>query len=327
MTDFYSLVKDTEAYKVVKRDKERKTLSHAYLIVIPDEENLKEYLKVFVKLILCENDEPCGKCRNCSLIEKEGHADVLFFPEKEGAVLTSDVNKIIEESYFKPIEGERKVFVISAGQTMNAPSQNKLLKTLEEPPKNVHIILGSTSEFPLLQTVRSRMKRLEIASFPAEKIFSALKSECDDEARLRKAVSCGDGTISKAKNLYGSENLTKISSLVLDLLENMKSSRDVLKFSTKILNQKMDFSEFLSVLELYFRDLAVYLSGKSDLVLNKEIISSSLQAGGYTLSSCVYALTRIEEARERKKFNANATMLLEWLLFQILEGKYKWQKC
>ena len=327
MTDFYSLVKDTEAYKTVKRDKDKNTLSHAYLIIVPDEENLKQYLKVFASLILCREDNPCKKCRDCTLIQEEIHSDVLFFPEKDGAVLTSDVNKIVEESYFKPVEGNKKVFVIYAGQTMNATSQNKLLKTLEEPPENVHIILGATSEFPLLQTVKSRMKRLEIASFSNEKIFSALKDECTDLEKLKKAVACGDGTVSKAKILYGSEDLVKISSLVLDVLENMKSSREVLKYSVKILNQKIDFTEFLSVLELYFRDLAVCFTGKQDLVLNREILSSPVLNVGYNLSSCVYALSKIEEAKERKKFNANATMLLEWLLFQILEGKYKWQKC
>ncbi len=326
MTDFYSLVKDTGAYNAVKSDKEKGKLSHAYLIVIPDEENLREYLKVFAKLLLCENYEPCGKCRACTLIDGEIHSDVLFFPEKEGAVLSSDVNKLIEESYFKPIEGDKKVFVLSSAHTMNAQAQNKLLKTLEEPPKNVHIILGATSEFPLLQTVKSRVKKLEIAFFSNAKLISALKEECPDQARLKKAVACGDGTVGKAKALYGDESLTKTSLLVLEMLENMKTSREVLKYSVKISSQKGDLSEFLSMLELYFRDMLVYYNGKSELVLNEEILSSSALTVGYNASSCVYALSKIEEARVRKKFNANATMLLEWLLFQILEGKHKWQK-
>ncbi len=327
MTDFYSLVKDTGAYQTVKSDKAKGRLSHAYLVVMPDEENLKEYLKVFASLMLCGEEEPCGKCRNCTLIKGETHSDVLFFPEKEGAVLTSDVNKLVEESFFKPVEGEKKIFVLSSAHTMNAQAQNKLLKTLEEPPKNVHIILGATSAFPLLQTVKSRVKQLEIASFSNAKLIEALKEECPDIERLKKAVACGDGTVSKAKALYGDDSLKDLSSLVLDMLENMKSSREILKYSTKISKEKRDVSEFLSVLELYFRDMLVYFSGKKELVLNTEILSSSALEVGYNASSCVYALSKIEEAKVRKKFNANATMLLEWLLFQILEGKYKWQKC
>ncbi len=327
MTDFYSLVKDTGAYNTIKSDKEKGTLSHAYLIVIPDGENLKEYLKVFAKLLLCAEENPCGKCRACNLVDKESHVDVLFYPKKEGAVLTPDVNEIIEESYFKPVEGEKKIFIISSAHTMNAQAQNKLLKTLEEPPKNVHIILGATSEFPLLQTVKSRVKKLEIASFSNSKLMNALAKECPDLEKLKKAIACGDGTVSKAKALYGDENLSELSALVLDMLENMKTSREVLKYSLKISKNKGEIGDFLSVLELYFRDMLVYYNGKNELVLNEEILSSPALKVGYNASSCVYALTKIEEAKVRKKFNANATMLIEWLLFQILEGKHKWQKC
>ena len=129
MIDFYTLVKNKEAFKTVKRDKLNGKLSHAYLLLMPDEENLDEVLKVFVKLILCDEDEICGKCRACKLVENNSHSDVLVFPEKKGGVLSSDVNKLIEESYFKPIEGEKKIFVVSSAQTMNIQAQNKLLKT------------------------------------------------------------------------------------------------------------------------------------------------------------------------------------------------------
>lgn len=326
MIDFYSLIKDTDAYLTVLNDKKKGTLSHAYLIVLPDEENLKEYLKVFAKLILCKENSPCNNCRSCLLIDDENYRDVLFFPEKDGDVKVADVNKLIEESYFKPVEGDKKLFIVTSAHTMNAQAQNKLLKTLEEPPKNVHIILGSTSEFPLLSTIKSRVKKLEIASFPNAKIFNALKEDCTDLERLEKAVACGDGTVSKALALYGDENLNAISSLILDMLENMKTSREILKYSLKISKLKGDILDFLSVLELYFRDMLVCFNGKKEKVLNKEILTSPALTVGYNASSCVYALEKIEEAKIRKKFNANATMLLEWLLFQILEGKHKWRK-
>ena len=57
---------------------------------------------------------------------------------------------------------------------MNASAQNKLLKTLEEPPKNVHILLGATSEYPLLATLKSRVKKLEIPPFDNQTIYKAL---------------------------------------------------------------------------------------------------------------------------------------------------------
>ncbi len=326
MIDFYTLVKNKEAFKTVKRDKINGNLSHAYLLLMPDEENLDKVLKVLVKLVLCNESEICGKCRACRLIDDNAYSDVLVFPEKKGAVLSSDVNKLIEESYFKPIEAERKIFVVSCAHTMNIQAQNKLLKTLEEPPENVHIFLGATSEFALLPTVKSRVKKLEIASFTNEELINALSSECLDKDRLIKAVRCGDGTVARALALYENEKLNALSALVLDVLENMRTSREVLKYSVKISESSKDLSDFFSVLELFLRDMLLHFSGKKELVVNTEILSSQVLNAGYNASSCVYALNKIEEAKERKKFNANSTMLLEWLLFQILEGKHKWQK-
>ena len=209
---------------------------------------------------------------------------------------------------------------------MNASSQNKLLKTLEEPPKNVHIILGATSEFSLLPTVKSRVKKLEIPSFTAEKLFDVLKDEYPDAEKLKSAIACGDGTVGKTVSLYADDSLKTVSGLTKDILVNMKSSKDVLLYSTKIASIKCDLSQFLSVMEVNLRNLLMISQGRKDLVGDKTAISVLEKAERFNTGAILYALESITEANRRKKFNANPTMLIEWLLFRILEGKHKWQK-
>ena len=326
MIDYRYLLEQTSAYKTLKADKENGKLSHAYLIIIPDQNKLKEYLRVFAKLIMCSGEEICDACRNCKLIEEGLHSDVMYFPEKEGAVLTADVNKLVEESFYKPIEGERKIFIISSAQTMNAQSQNKLLKTLEEPPKNVHIILGATSEHALLPTIKSRVRKLEISSFSKERLKKALESECEEVEKLESAVNFSDGTVGSVLSLYNDEKLGETKDFVLDLIVNMSSSKEVLKYSTIFSEKKIEADMFLSVLELTFRDLLLYYNESEKLVVNKKILVSGALEVGYNRGSTLYAIEKIGEARVRLNFNANQTMLIEWLLFQILEGKHKWQK-
>ena len=325
MIDLFGLLKDTGAYKTVKGDKENGRLSHAYLILTPDGANLGEYLKIFARLAFCNFVEPCFNCRACKLIEENAYSDLIIYPKKE-TVLAEDINSLIEESYLKPVEADKKIFIINHAETMNASAQNKLLKTLEEPPKGVHIFLGATSEFPLLPTVLSRVKKLEIPAFSAEKLKNALKEECPVLERLESAVACGDGTVGKALSLYGDENLKSITDLAVDILVNMKSSKDLLFYSTKVLSSKCDLSEFLSVLELLLRDMLMISQGKEDLVAAKSAVSALKKAERFKTGAIIHALECITEANKRKKFNANPTMLVEWLLFQILEGKYKWQK-
>lgn len=326
MTDLFSLVKDTGAYKIVKGDSESGRLSHAYLLLTSDGDNLSGYLKVFAKLIACENGGCCGVCRACKLIDSERYADVVNYPSNgKDIVLVEDVSALIESSYIKPLESDKKIFLINHAETMNGAAQNKLLKTLEEPPKNVHIFLGATAEFTLLATLKSRVKKLEIPPFGKEKLYDALKKDYPDTDKLLNAIACSDGTVGKTVALYGDENLSEVLELIADMIVNMQSSADVLKYSVKISGLKSDFDGFLSALELTFRDMIVGLSDEN-LVNNKEIYSRVKSAKGYNNGALLYALDKINEASRRKKLNANALMLTEWLLFQILEGKYKWRK-
>ena len=326
MTDLLSLIKDTPAFNTVKVESQNGRLSHAYLILTADSENLDNYLKIFAKLAICKEGYPCGKCRACRLIDELMHPDVYFYPRGERAVVTEDITSLIEESYMKPIEGDKKIFVISHAETMNAAAQNKLLKTLEEPPHGVHIFIGATSEYPLLSTIKSRVKKLEIPAFSADKLYAHLVKDYPDEKRLRNAIACSDGTVGKTVLMYGDEGLKNISDLALDVLVNMKSSKDVLEYTEKIINTKTDFNEFLSVIELQLRDLLVIKEGQQGAVINVGSAETLKLAQGFNTGSVMSALESVTEARKRKKFNANGTMLVEWLLFKILEGKHKWQK-
>ena len=326
MIDLASLIKKTNAYKIISGDKKANRLSHAYLILTSDKQMLSEYLKFFAKVIACEKIEPCLECRVCDLIDKNSHSDVIFYPKNKESISSEEINELIEESYLRPIECDKKVFVLLNAESMNASAQNKLLKTLEEPPKNVHILLGATSEFPLLSTIKSRVRKLEIPAFDSQTIIDALKNECDDYEKLKTAVFCSDGSVGDALSLYNDEKLKAITDLVVDLLVNMNSSSQVLKYSTLISKSAMETTQFLSVLELLLRDMLVLSQGQEQLVNNKELKEKLKKAQKFNTGAIIYALDTVINAQQRKKFNMTPTMLIEWVLFQILEGKYKWQK-
>ena len=309
MIDFYGLVKDTQAYKTIMREKQKNALSHAYLLVVPDKIFIKEYLAEFAKLIMGAN----GNTRLERLIETGTHADVKIYPKNRKNILTNDVKEIIEESYFKPTESEIKLFIIENAETMNTSSQNKLLKTLEEPPKNVVILLGALSEFTLLPTVKSRVKKLELLGLNEEQVVTALKDEYN-ESDVRLAYSLSDGTLGSVKEILCKEEIRTSVALSKEILLNMQSSSSVLDYSVKISALKTDFNWFLSVLAWTF----------SGALKEGEITSE--YPNGYKAGSIINALYKINEAKKRLTFNSGAQMVAEWLLLQILEGRFKWQK-
>ena len=319
MVDLQGLLEETGAYKTAITDAAAGRLSHAYLILSADKDNLGEILKIFAKKILG------GDVRADKLIDEGFHPDVFTFPLKGDAVLKEDVEKIVEESFLKPVESDRKLFIINRAESMNPTSQNKLLKTLEEPPSNVHILMGATSEYPLFATVKSRVKKLVLPPFSAEKIAAALESECFDGERLAEAVSCGDGTVGKAVALYGDEKFSATLDVAADVFVNMKTSRDVLKYSDEI-TKNCDIKEFLSVLELINRDLMLYFNGAGEAAFNKKTLERVKNAQGFTAGATVYIADEIAESEKRIAANGNPQAVLERLLFAILEGKHKWRK-
>lgn len=321
MIDLLPLFRETNAYRTVAEDMKSGRLSHAYLVVSADGENLPNYLKILAKLIVADGDK-----RAEELIEKGVHPDVLTFPASGKTVLKEDVSKIIEESFLKPVESDKKLFLLNNGESMLSVSQNKLLKTLEEPPKGVCIIIGATSEFPLLNTVKSRLKKLVIPPYDSERLFNALKSEYPMEDRLKEAIACGDGTVGKTVALYQDEDLERTIDTAVDVVCNMKSSRDVLEYSVKIAGLKDGLNGFLPVLQLIIRDLTAYYTVGESAVADQKIFCRTKNVVGFNAGACIHIAEAITEAQKRLNANANVQAMTEWLLFAILEGKHIWQK-
>jgi DNA polymerase-3 subunit delta' len=325
MADLKGLIKNTTAYKMVCLDKQSNRLSHAYMLLTPDKRFIKDYLKIFAKIIVCKDDDFCGKCRECRLIEDEKLTDVKFYPKKDGDKISADdITDIVSDSFTKPYEGDKKLYVITDASLTNPTGQNKLLKTLEEPSDGVHLLIGATSEYVVLPTIKSRVKKLEIPLFSPEDLFNALKGDFADTERLKIAVANCDGTIGGAIRLYEDEGFFKAEDLAKNTLQNLNSSKDVLKISSEILSSGVDIKDFLSALQTILRDMAVYFSDGKLFNANLRAFFDTLT--GFNRASCIYALDKITDSLKREFFNNNDTMLIERLLLSILEGKYKWKK-
>ena len=316
--DGFLLLKNTNAYKIFMGDKKRGTLSHAYLIVCEDKLFLENYLKIFAKALICNEDEPCGNCRPCSLIDKKSFTDVIFYPKGKKLVV-SDVDELIEKSYYKPLEGDKKVFVLSDVSEMTIQAQNKLLKTLEEPPQNTFLLLGATKVYSLLPTVLSRCKKLEIKPFSDDELYAYLKQEMEDDARLKSAVRLSVGKLGEAINRYETGEGYEAEELAILALTTLNSSSQIAKFSSKI--NKDNLKDFISSLASLV-NLALSVSCGSK-VENEKVKSV---ADSVSVGALIHISDKIRIAEKAVYFNGNLTAVVDGLLFGIVEGKFKWSK-
>lgn len=305
------VIRNTNAYKIIYGEKKRGELSHAYLIVCPDGVMLKTYMKLFASLIMCENDGACGECRPCRLIDKEAYADCDFYPKDGDKIKTADIDDLVSKTIIRPIESDLRMFVLVGAENMTAEAQNKILKTLEEPPRNVCILIGATSDNALLPTVKSRVKRLDVPPFSDGEIRRALGEEYPDKAKLESAIALGGGKIGSVIKAYTDGNAEKMQAFCREVLFLMRSSKDVAKYSSKI--NKDNIKDFISILKSEVANLLVKDNRKAE-------------DNGYVTGALIAISDMLSEKERALYYNANAVMVADSVLLAILGEKYRWQK-
>lgn len=307
---YEELVKETTAYKIISTEKKKGALSHAYLVVCADKYALKTYLKELAKVIEFQGDD--GDERIAKLIDKNAYADCTFYPLTGERIMTADVDDLVSKTYIRPLENKTRLFVLCGAENATPAAQNKLLKTLEEPPKGVVILIGALRESGLLSTVLSRVKKIDVPPLSSDKIRSVLSERCKDKDRLENAIRSANGSAGAALALYENGEADKLDSLVKDIFAEMKSSKDVIKFVKRA--GKEDIKELISALkaETTIRlENAVY--GKED-------------KDGFTVGALVAISETLTDKEKAVAFSANTAMTIDGVLLSIVKEKRRWQK-
>ena len=309
-----SVFSNARPYKIVSGDIAQGRLSHAYLLICPDARNLRGFLKELACLVF-------GADRRAQdLITREMFADCLVLPAVGGKFTVAEAKAVVDESYIKPVEGDRKVFILDGVQDMNASAQNKLLKVLEEPPANVCFLLGAVNDFAVLPTVKSRAKRLDLNRFPEREIENYLKQKYpgrEDAAEI--AAVCG-GSLGRAEELAEEGDLKKATEDAVFFAMNISVSSAI--SASRKYADKDKISSFLTVLRLVYRDILMLRLGREDLLLSGgDRAMLGRAAARYTPAALVNPQDRIAAAEREIRFNANLSVCLETLFFGILEGR------
>lgn len=163
---------------------------HALLIAGPDGVGKTTLSQALLKALSCLNPpvpgEFCGECRSCRKIDRGVHPDLQRFDlttqaatsEKSGGKNTSitieTAREIRSAAAMRPIEGRWRAVVLDDAETMQEVAQEALLKTLEEPPPSMLLILLTNEAESLLPTIRSRCQVLELQPVPARAIEALL---------------------------------------------------------------------------------------------------------------------------------------------------------
>src|SRR5262249_7776885 len=142
---------------------------------------------------------PGGDLRVQELVLRGMHPDVVEFEPEGNQILVAQAEAIVREAHRAPIEAERKVVALLEADRLNEQASNKLLKTIEEPPARSTIVLVTSSPDELLETVRSRCQRIDLAPLPEAALRDALLAEDADAEAAALAARLAGGRLDRGR--------------------------------------------------------------------------------------------------------------------------------
>lgn len=181
-------------------------ISHFYLISGPAGSGKRTLARLLAAAILCKSrtDRPCGVCSACRKVMGVGHPDYITIDDPEKKTVPVElVRQARADIYIQPNESDHKIYLFPRAQDMGIPSQNALLKVLEEPPAYGVFILLTDSPEKLLTTVRSRCTELSLSALPEQLLGKVLRERFPDSDAdaIRGAIRRGGGFLGQAASL------------------------------------------------------------------------------------------------------------------------------
>jgi len=183
----------------------------AYLLLGPGGVGKTRIAHTVAAALVCEaapDARPCRRCGACRKVAAQTHADVWTeLPTGRSKTITVDqVSDVQRRLGFRRLEGRHRVVLILGAGTMNEHAQNKLLKTLEEPPDGTVLILTALHPGLMLRTVRSRCQKLALGAVPAGLLADWLVAETGaDPAAAAVAAAASGGLPGRAVELLEPE--------------------------------------------------------------------------------------------------------------------------
>ena len=297
------LLKGTTAYRIFLSDKSSGRFAHAYLLHYDDAECLYPALKIFAA-------EFFGAKKGQTLykrIEDGAFPDVKFYPEQGKKIAVDGISEIIADAALRPVEGDKKLYVITDISSASALVQNKLLKTLEEPPEGVYFILGALTLAPVLDTVKSRSRILEIAPFSEGEIYAALERRGENPLN-REAAKSACGSLGAAINIVSGGWYGEVRAAAEEICAATKISQ------IPPLVKKYGDTKYKKELLSEMRN--IYFSA----------LSGGENRANLPAHTLIFALERLDRAAADLKFNAYFGGLLYDFMLRTAKENETWQK-
>lgn len=288
-------------------------ISHAHIIVGEDGIGKSNLANKLARIIL-------GK------FEERDYIDIINYRCKKASFGVDDVRGIVDEINKKPFEGDKKVIIIYDGNKLTVQAQNALLKTIEEPPKGVYIILLCESLELILDTIKSRCQIYKLTPLTKEDVKLYIDRINDDsfsQEEINAAIAYSEGMPGRAEAFLRDSSLKELRNTLVDLLFLITKSnpKELLDFEAKITVFKDKKEDILNILASFVRDIIIYkeIRDGNGIINGDKIESIKKIAMEMSYKKLNNIIDKIGEARRSLLSNSNFQLTIRVMLIGFME--------
>ncbi|MBA3534820.1 MAG: DNA polymerase III subunit delta' [Ardenticatenales bacterium] len=308
-------------------------VAHAYLFSGPDHIGKTTLARAFAQALLClaGGARPCGACRACRLVQANRHPDMMTLdmawqtmnlPTKgEAHSISVDAIRLMNnELSRRPHEGKWKVLLIPNVEEFTLSAANAFLKTLEEPPAFVIILLTTREVELVLPTIRSRCQPMPLFPLPSEQVEQGLQVRWGVEPeRARLLARLGGGRIGWAIQAAQDSKVLEKRGAALDNLQQALQGNRAERLLLAASLSKADDEEVLPLWASWWRDVLMVQQGAENVIANIDQSTALEQAAQrYTPAQVQGFLRELQRLlRLAQTTNLNRQLYWEVLLLKL----------
>ena len=306
---FKDIIGQEFAKKYLTNSINKDKVSHAYLFEGMNGVGKKTLAKEFAKTLI-------------KVDKLENSPDYISIEPEGSSIKIAQIRKLQTDVLVKP-HSDYKIYIINKAEKMTVESQNALLKTLEEPPAYVIIILITSNKNSLLDTIKSRceiIKFLPVSFIQTKKYLEDMGIE---ERKASILSTFSRGSISKALELSESADFMlmreDIQNNIQTLLE--KNIVEILELPSKYDKYKDNIIEVLDMMINYFRDIMMLKEniGKDMIINIDKITYVQNMSKKINYSQVSKIIDIIEETKKKLKSNCNFNLSIQVMALNIYE--------
>lgn len=289
------------------------SISHAHLIAGEDGIGKSKLANMLAKFIL--NGD----------LNRE-YVDIINYKSSKASFGVDDIREIIDEVSKKPFEGEKKVIIIHEGNKLTIQAQNALLKTIEEPPVGVHIILLCESLELILDTIKSRCEIYKLTPLTKDELYKYIsyRGFNYNDNEIKSAIAFSEGIPGRIDRYFNDDSLKELRNKAIQLIKdlNQKDMEFILEQEEGLIELKDNKEEVLNILGSFIRDILIHKEVENeDFIINSDKINDIKElTKDMSFRRLNNMIKTIEEARRNIRSNVSWAMTLRVMLMGFMEG-------